>query len=192
MSPNKECPKQFVTVSMILGVLYAISFIVSVILVSNTQPMLVFWFYGLPSWISRLVLGAIFLITIYLSTILKKPVVWFIFSLVLIMALAGWVYNFQFWEGRLIIMALYSMIFYLLAMLRQCRIWAAFIFTLLVGLDLFNALYDSIIAHNGIPLASLIIDLICLVLLIKGYLEYRKGSHIDVPPSGDALAASRD
>lgn len=188
MNLNKDCPKQFATVSNILGVICAINFAFSVVLASNTQPMVVFWFYNLPRSVSVMILAAILFAMIYMSVIINKPVVWSAFGLLLIVALAGWAYGFFHWEGRLILLAVYGVLFYIVYMLRECRIWAAFIFMFLVGLDLLYSVYDCIFEANGIPLTSLIIDPICLYLLIKGYLEYRKDSHIEVPPTDDGLA----
>jgi len=191
MSPNKECPKQFVTVSNILGIICAIGFLASVVLVSTFRPMVVSWFYDLPQSVSIQVLAAIFFGAIYLTVVLNKPIIWVTFGIIWMLAIAGWAYNFRFWEGRLILLIVYGVLFYMIYILRKCSVWVAFIFMALVGIDLFYSIYCTAFRNEGIPLASLIIDPICLFLLIKGYWEYRKNSHVEVPPADDIIAVSK-
>ena len=69
----------------------------------------------------------------------------------------------------------------------------------MISLFLINILSDLYYGIKAITIFSwysgyvyLISYVIGLILLIRGYLEYRKGSHIKVPPEDDVIAVSKE
>lgn len=81
MNPNKECPKQFVTVSNILTAIYVIIFLGIIIFAPNLRLTIYGKVSTFPLWVNRLVLVSFTGILIYLLQMLRKCSIWAIFLL---------------------------------------------------------------------------------------------------------------
>lgn len=101
-----------------------------------------------------------------------------------------WSHEFLHWQGFLFVCVSLGIEGFFAIMISRCRIWAAAIVAFILASGLITRIYDWITGAREFAFidTNFLFELILLMLLVKGYLEYRAmanrdTSHLDDIPT---------